>query len=252
MPDDPSRGRSRRLVRPSGHGFPLDASSLACLPPSALQKSEGLAERRPLTASSPPTPHPPGTRSTARHAVARCGHGASPTGPGPEGEKSRWARRRSARLRIPSSLPLSPKRSSTPNSSTTHRADSCWQGIASAVISVRGGGFTARQRREAEDLFPLVDGDLLERHAQVVRHRREELQRLAVAPPGLAQGLAIHRPPCDGRGLLLPQPRAEDGRELAHLAGGEDTAEGGVAGRAWRFGLFVSQPSRVWRGRRRP
>ena len=33
VPDDPSQGRSRRLARPSGHGFPLDASSLACLPP---------------------------------------------------------------------------------------------------------------------------------------------------------------------------------------------------------------------------
>ena len=66
----------------------------------------------------------------------------------------------------------------------------------------------------------------------MVRHRGEELQRLAVAPPGPAQGLAIHRQPGDGRGLLLPQPLADDGHELAHLAGGEDTAEGGVAGRA--------------------
>ena len=50
--------------------------------------------------------------------------------------------------------------------------------------------------------------------------------------PAPAQGLAVHRQPGDGRGLLLPQPLADDGHQLADLAGGEHTAEGGVAGRA--------------------
>ncbi len=42
MPDDPSQGRSRRLARTSGHGFPLDLAFLAFLPPQPFRSPWAL------------------------------------------------------------------------------------------------------------------------------------------------------------------------------------------------------------------
>jgi hypothetical protein len=88
------------------------------------------------------------------------------------------------------------------------------------------------QRLESRDFVALLlDGHLVERQAQVVRDRREQLQGLAVLPAAAAQHLAIHGQLEHRADFLFGQPRADERGKGARVHSLEHALKGGVTGR---------------------